>query len=39
MTKEVEERAYRWQRRYVFAVTLAAVVAGVTFLVFLGNLA
>jgi len=22
-----EERAYRWQRRYVFGVTLAAVVA------------
>ena len=27
MTDQVEERAYRWQRRYVFAVTLAAVVA------------
>ena len=27
MTQPVEERAYRWQRRYVFAVTLAAVIA------------
>ena len=35
MTSEVEERAYRWQRRYVFAVTLAAMVA---ILVFLGIL-
>ena len=26
MPQPVEERAYRWQRRYVFAVTLAAVV-------------
>jgi hypothetical protein len=35
MTSQVEERAYRWQRRYVFAVTLAAMVA---ILVFLGIL-
>ncbi len=27
MTGEVEEQAYRWQRRYVFAVTLAVVIA------------
>ncbi len=27
MPQPAEERAYRWQRRYVFAVTLAAVVA------------
>jgi hypothetical protein len=26
MTDEVEERAYLWQRRYIFAVTLAAVI-------------
>jgi hypothetical protein len=25
MTDQVEERAYRWQRRYVFAVTLAVI--------------
>ena len=38
MTGQIEERAYRWQRRYVFAVTLAAVVAIVVFLVFPGIL-
>lgn len=38
MTSEVEERAYRWQRRYVFAVTLAAVIAGVVFIVCAGIL-
>ena len=27
MTSPVEERAYRWQRRYIFAVTLAVVIA------------
>lgn len=27
MTGEVEERAYLWPRRYIFAVTLAAVIA------------
>lgn len=32
MTGHAEERAYRWQRRYVFAVTLAAVVAVLVFL-------
>ena len=26
MTNPVEEHAYRWQRRYIFAVTLAAVI-------------
>lgn len=26
MTGPVEERTYRWQRRYVFAVTLAVIV-------------
>jgi hypothetical protein len=26
MTGPVEERTYRWQRRYVFAVTLAAII-------------
>ena len=26
MTNPVEERAYRWQRRYIFAVTLAVVI-------------
>jgi hypothetical protein len=26
MTGPVEERAYRWQRRYVFAVTLAVII-------------
>ena len=26
MTDDVEERAYLWQRRYIFAVTLAAVI-------------
>lgn len=26
MTDEVEERTYLWQRRYMFAVTLAAVI-------------
>jgi hypothetical protein len=36
MPSSVEERAYRWQRRYVFAVTLAAVV---TVLVLAGILA
>jgi len=35
MTGPVEEQAYRWQRRYVFAVTLTAVVAVLVFLVFL----
>ena len=25
MTDQIEERAYRWQRRYVFAVTLAVI--------------
>ncbi len=27
MTGPVEERAYSWQRRYIFAVTLAVVIA------------
>jgi|GraSoiStandDraft_56_1057294.scaffolds.fasta_scaffold1605634_1 hypothetical protein len=27
MTGPVEENTYRWQRRYVFAVTLAAIIA------------
>ena len=27
MTGPIEERTYRWQRRYVFAVTLAAIIA------------
>jgi hypothetical protein len=27
MSDPVEEQAYRWQRRYVFAITLAAVIA------------
>jgi len=27
MTNPAEERAYRWQRRYIFAVTLAVVIA------------
>ena len=27
MTGPVEERTYRWPRRYVFAVTLAAIIA------------
>jgi len=26
MTGPVEERAYRWPRRYVFAVTLAVII-------------
>ena len=26
MTGPVEERTYRWPRRYVFAVTLAAII-------------
>ena len=26
MTDEIDERTYLWQRRYVFAVTLAAVI-------------
>jgi len=26
MTNPAEERAYRWQRRYIFAVTLAVVI-------------
>jgi hypothetical protein len=26
MTGPVEERAYRWPRRYVFGVTLAAII-------------
>jgi hypothetical protein len=26
MTGPVEERTYRWQRRYVFAVTLAVII-------------
>jgi hypothetical protein len=25
MTDRIEERAYRWQRRYVFAATLAMI--------------
>jgi len=25
MTDRIEERAYRWQRRYVFAITLAVI--------------
>jgi hypothetical protein len=32
MTGQVEERAYRWHRRYVFAVTLTAVVAVLVYL-------
>jgi hypothetical protein len=36
MTDEVEERAYLWQRRYIFAVTLAAVI---TLLIFVTLLA
>lgn len=27
MTGPVEELAYRWQRRYVFAITLAVAIA------------
>ena len=27
MTGPVEERTYRWPRRYVFALTLAAIIA------------
>ena len=27
MTDPVEGRAYRWQRRFVFAITLAVVIA------------
>lgn len=27
MTNPTEEDAYRWQRRYVFAVTLAVIIA------------
>jgi hypothetical protein len=27
MTGPVEERTYRWPRRYVFSVTLAAIIA------------
>jgi hypothetical protein len=26
MTDEIDERTYLWQRRYIFAVTLAAVI-------------
>ena len=26
MTDSVEERSYRWARRYVFAVTLAVII-------------
>lgn len=26
MTREIEERTYLWQRRYIFAVTLGAVI-------------
>ena len=26
MTSEIEERTYLWQRRYIFAVTLGAVI-------------
>ncbi len=26
MTNQVEEQAYRWPRRYVFAITLAVVI-------------
>jgi hypothetical protein len=26
MTGEIEERTYLWQRRYIFAVTLGAVI-------------
>jgi hypothetical protein len=35
MTNPVQERSYRWQRRYVFAVTLAVVILLPIFL-FLG---
>ena len=38
MTNSVQERAYRVQRRYIFAITLAAVILLpiLLFLVFLG---
>lgn len=26
MTSDIEERTYRWQRRYIFAVTLGAII-------------
>jgi hypothetical protein len=26
MTGEIEERTYLWQRRYIFAVTLGAII-------------
>jgi hypothetical protein len=35
MTNPVKEPSYRWQRRYVFAVTLAAVIL-LPILLFLG---
>lgn len=34
MTSPVEEQAYRSQRRYIFAVTLAVVVALIVLLLF-----
>lgn len=38
MTNPVQVRSYRWQRRYVFAVTLAAVflLPVLLFLLYLG---
>jgi hypothetical protein len=35
MTDEVEERTYLWQRRYIFAATLAAVITLPILVVFL----
>jgi hypothetical protein len=36
MTNPIQERSYRWQRRYVFAVTLAAVILLPVLFLFLG---
>jgi hypothetical protein len=33
MTDEIEERSYRWPRRYIFAATLVAIAALITWLV------
>ena len=35
MTGPVEERTYRWPRRYVFGVTLAAIITIMLFVLWL----
>lgn len=32
MTSDLEERSYRWQRRYIFAATLLLIVAVIVLL-------